>query len=72
MVSPSDTFSDVEEKVFEWLDAGSIAVVVVDPRQRRVTVSRSKQDIRVLGENDTLDLSFVLAGFSIPVAELFE
>ena len=72
LVSPSDTFSEVEEKVFEWLDAGSIGVVVVDPRRRRVTVSRGKQDICVLGENDTLDLSFVLAGFSIPVAELFE
>ncbi len=72
VVSPSDSFSDVEEKVFEWLDAGSIAVVVVDPRRRRVTVSRSKQDIRVQGADDVLDLSFVVAGFSIPVADLFE
>ena len=72
VVSPSDTFSDVEEKVFEWLDAGSIAVVVVDPRRRQVTVSRGKQDIRVQGAGDVLDLSFVVAGFSIPVADLFE
>lgn len=72
VVSPSDTFSDVQEKVFEWLAAGSIAVVVVDPRRRRVTVSRSKQDIIVQGANDMLDLSFVIAGFSVPVADLFE
>ena len=72
VVSPSDTFSDVAEKVFEWLGAGSVAVVVVDPRRRRVTLSRSEQDIRVLGEGDTLDLSFVLPDFSIPVTQLFE
>ena len=72
VVSPSDTFSDVEEKVFEWLGAGSVAVVVVDPRRRRVTLNRSEQDIRVLGEGDTLDLSFVLPDFSIPVTQLFE
>ena len=72
VVSTSDTFSDVEEKVFQWLDAGSIAVVVVDPRQRRVTVNRGKQDIIVQGANEMLDLSFVIAGFSVPVADLFE
>lgn len=72
VVSPSDSFSDVEEKVFEWLGAGSVAVVVVDPRRRRVTLNRSEQDIRVLGEGDTLDLSFVLPAFSIPVTQLFE
>ena len=72
VVSPSDTFSDVEEKVFEWLGAGSVAVVAVDPRRRRVKLSRSEQDIRVLGAGHTLDLSFVLPEFSIPVTQLFE
>ena len=72
VISPSDAFSDVEEKVFEWLDAGTLAVVVVDPRRRRVTLNRSKGDIRVLGETETLDLSFVLPEFSVLVGDLFE
>ena len=72
VVSPSDSFSDVEQKVVDWLDAGALAVVVVDPRRKRVSLNRSKQDIRVLGEGETLDLSFVLPDFSVPVTELFE
>ena len=70
--SPSDAFSDVEEKVFEWLDAGTAAVVVVDPRRRRGTLNRSKSDIRVLSETETLDLSFVLPDFSVLIGDLFE
>ena len=34
VVSPSDTYSDVEEKVFEWLAAGARLVVVVNSRKR--------------------------------------
>ena len=72
VVSPSDSFSDVEEKVFEWLEAGAAAVVVIDPRHRRVSLNHGKRDIRMLGETDTLDLSFILPGFSVLVAALCE
>lgn len=72
VVSPSDSFSDVEEKVFEWLEAGAAAVVVIDPRRRRISLNHGKRDIRMLGETDTLDLSFMLPGFSVLVAVLFE
>ena len=72
VVSPSDSFSDVEEKVFDWLEAGAAAVVVIDPRRRRVSLNHGKRDIRMLGETDTLDLSFIVPGFSVLVAALFE
>src|SRR5215210_8720215 len=34
VVSPGDGYTDVEEKVFAWLDAGTKMVVVINPRQR--------------------------------------
>jgi Uma2 family endonuclease len=72
VVSPSDSFVEIEEKVLEWLGAGTHAVVVVNPRKRAVSVYRAKDNIRLLTESETLDLSFVVPGFSIAVQALFE
>lgn len=72
VVSPNDSFTEVEEKVFEWLGSGAAAVVILDPRRRYVSIYRGKADIQVLGESDTLDLSFVVPGFSVSIQELFE
>lgn len=63
---------DVEEKVREWLGAGSLAVVIVNPRKRSVSVYRAMHDIRLLTVSDVLDLSSVVPGFRITVSELFE
>jgi len=72
IISPSDIYTEVEEKVFDWLEAGAKMVVVVNPRKRVVTVYRSLTDIVVLTENDTLESSDVVLGWSIPVREIFE
>ena len=72
VVSPSDSYAEVEEKVFEWLTAGSVCVLVLNPRRRDISVYRNKDDIRILTENDLLDLSFVVPGFTVAVKEIFE
>lgn len=71
VVSPSDTYAEVEDKVFDWLEAGGRLVIVVNPRKRLVTVYRSKADIVVLGENDVLEGGEVVSGWSVPVRALF-
>ena len=71
VVSPSDSFVEVEEKVLEWLGAGTQAVLVINPRKRSVSIYRANKDIRRLNEGDTLDLSFVVPGFTVGVKELF-
>jgi Uma2 family endonuclease len=71
VVSPNDTYTEVEEKVFEWLDAGAQMVVVVNPRRRAVTVYRSREQITALGEGSTLGGGDVLPGFTCQVSELF-
>src|SRR5207248_10715619 len=40
VISPSDTYTEVEEKTQEWLRAGTRAVVVVNPRRNTVRVQR--------------------------------
>ena len=71
VVSPNDRHTEVVENALEWLDAGCSMVLVVDPKQRTVTVYRSREDIRILAEGDTLDGAEVIPGFSLPVAEIF-
>ncbi len=71
VISPSDTYNEVEEKVFEWLEAGTRMVIVVNPRNHIVSVYRSLTDIVMLTENDTLDGGDVVPGWTIAVKEIF-
>lgn len=71
VVSPGDTVAEVEEKVAEWLAAGTPLVWVVSPKLHTVTVYRSLTHITALTQNDTLDGGEVVPGFRCPVAKLF-
>ena len=71
VVSPSDTASDLQSKVYAWLDAGCRLVWVVYPATRSVTIFRSRHDVRALGEEDNLDGSPVFDEFNIEVRNLF-
>ncbi|RMH91081.1 MAG: Uma2 family endonuclease, partial [Calditrichaeota bacterium] len=71
VISPGDTYSQVEEKVRDWLDAGARMVVVTDPRTRSVKVYRSCKDVRVLTEDDLLDGEDVVPGWKLPVKDIF-
>jgi Uma2 family endonuclease len=71
VVSPGDTYTEVEEKVHDWLNAGTRMVLVLNPRTRTVAVYTSHTDVVRLTESDTLDGGEVLPGFTCRVAELF-
>ena len=71
VISPSDTFAEVEEKVFDWLEAGTRAVIVINPKKRSVTLYRSFSDVRILGEEDTLSVDEVIPGWTLLVKDLF-
>ncbi|MBI1927982.1 Uma2 family endonuclease [Candidatus Poribacteria bacterium] len=72
VVSPSDVFYNVQEKAFEYLDAGTRMVWVVDPVAKTVTVYRSRDDIKTVTRNQTLTGEGVVEGFCCSVAEIFE
>jgi Uma2 family endonuclease len=71
VLSPSDRDAKVKAKVAEWLANGALAVWVVSPKLRNVTVYRSLTDVTILTENDELDGHNIVPGFRCRVAELF-
>lgn len=70
VVSPTDSYTEVDEKVREWLAAGCRMVWVVDPRRRTVAVHRPAGLVE-FGENDSLDGADVVPGFQCRVGEFF-
>jgi Uma2 family endonuclease len=71
VVSPNDLYTEVDEKVTDWLDAGTRMVVVINPRKRTVTIYRSLLQIVVLREQDTLDAGEVISGWTLPISTIF-
>jgi Uma2 family endonuclease len=72
VLSPSETASDLEEKLRDYRAAGTRLVWVIDPEKRLVSVRAAEAPERWLGEGESLDGGAVLPGFSLPVATLFE
>jgi Uma2 family endonuclease len=71
VISPSDRLSDILAKTQEWLQAGSAAVWVVDPKTRTVTVYGKQPQTLFLSTNDALACDELLPGFRLPVSEIF-
>jgi Uma2 family endonuclease len=71
VVSPGDSYTDVEEKVFDWLEAGTKMVVVINPRQRSAIVYKSPTEITALAEADVLAGGDIVPGFELAVREIF-
>ena len=71
VISPGDSYTEVQEKIMEWLDAGCRMVVTVDPRRRTATVYRSRHDIEILTEENTLSGGDVVEGWELPLSMLF-
>ncbi|PDW04468.1 Uma2 family endonuclease [Candidatus Viridilinea mediisalina] len=71
VVSPSDNAEELQQKVQEYLAAGSALVWVVYPRTRQVIAHTPDGLARSFGAEDTLSHAQVLPGFSLVVKELF-
>jgi Uma2 family endonuclease len=72
VLSPEDRSSEVNAKIYDWLQAGCIQVWVVDPQNKTATVYRNRREAAVFTLEDTLAADDLLPGFSLPVAEIFE
>lgn len=71
VISPSDRYAEVAEKVQKWLNARARMVVVVNPRNKTVQVYRTITDVVTLSEADTLDGGDVVPGWRLRVAAIF-
>ncbi|HYC89399.1 MAG TPA: Uma2 family endonuclease [Thermoanaerobaculia bacterium] len=68
VISPSDRYTEVEEKKDRYLSAGTPAVVVVDPRRLEVQVHRTSG---VTNVTDTLTIDDLLPGWSMTLDDIF-
>lgn len=69
VVSPNDRYSDVEDKILEWLRAGTRVVIVADPITRSIRVHRTSGAVNV---TDTVEIDDVIPGWRLSLAEAFD
>ncbi len=70
--SPSDRWPKILAKVAEYLNAGVLAVVVLDDDSRTALLCLTDQAPRRLGPDDVLEVPEILPGFAVPVRRFFE
>jgi len=71
VVSPNDSFSSVETKVADWLEAGCQLALVVDPGTLTFHVYRPGAEIRLLRSGDRFSAGPSCAGWSLDVDDAF-
>jgi len=77
VLSPNNTIAEihqlVDQRVVEYFENGSRLVWVINLKQHYVLVYRSaKEPDRLLKQSDSLDGEEVIAGFTMPLSELFQ
>ena len=72
VVSPNDSFSEVESKAEEWLGAGSKVVLVADPVNLTVHVFRTANEIIVLRSGDTFSAGDVCGDWQLSIDDAFQ
>jgi Uma2 family endonuclease len=72
VVSPSDSFSDVEAKAQQWTDSGTRIVLIADPVNQTLIVYQSASDIRVLRSGEAFESGDFCGGWKLTVDEAFD
>ncbi len=70
--SPSDTWPEVLVKVSDYLSAGVVVVLILDPPTRSITAYRSGVNPHVFETDAEVTIPDVLPGFAVSVASLFQ
>ncbi len=72
VISPGNTSAEIQEKIDEYLAAGTKLVWIVYPKQKMIQVHRQSNVINILRETDELDGEDVLPNFRVKLSEIFE
>ena len=70
IVSPGERWVTVDEKVTDYLDAGTRLVWILNPSQRSAMVYRADGRVERLGAADSLDGEDVVPGFRVRIADV--
>jgi Uma2 family endonuclease len=71
VISPTDIYLDVEEKITDWLTAGVKMVWIINPRKKTVSVYSEPAKGSTLYINDELSGHEVIPDFKCKVSEIF-
>ncbi len=72
VVSPTDRANDIQDRVQDYLEAGTRQVWVLWPHRRSLTVHDADSGVAQFATEATLDGGDILPGFSVTVGDLFE
>ena len=70
ILSESNTPTEIAQKIDEYLNAGGLAVWVIDIDARTLTIHTPNAPPLILTDADTIDGADYLPGFACPVADL--
>ncbi len=70
VVSPSDSYTEVNDKAAMWLAHGTVEVWVVDPRRETVQIFKKGSEV-TLNTSDEIDGGDLLPDFRLPLEKLF-
>ena len=70
VISPKDRIYDLDEKIDEFLRAGTKLVWVINPIKRTAQVIHQDRNALFVAESGTLDGEDVLPGFKLPLASI--
>ncbi len=72
VVSPTDDYEDVQEKITEYFTFGVRQVWIISPETKTLTVYHSRKQTTIFGEEDELVCEDILPGFRLSLAEIFQ
>jgi len=72
VLSLTDTWTEIETKIAEYLAIGVRLVWLIDPDPQTITIYRPSGERTRLSRSDALSGEDVLPDFSVPIAEIFE
>lgn len=60
-----------QQRIAEYLEAGTLLIWAIDPRTRTATVHRADGSVTLVRTHDALEGEDVVPGFRLPLHELF-
>lgn len=71
VVSPTNTATEIDDKVMEYLDAGVRQVWVLHPESRRLYIHRSRREVAVFNADDLIREEKLFAGLEFRLADIY-
>lgn len=72
VISPTDDYEDVQEKITEYFTFGVNQVWIISPESKTLSIYFSRTNVKILTETDELKSEEILPGFRMNLSEIFQ